>query len=299
MRPSDTYKKIEPSSDSKAELSENPAPTNTSLTYTIGGGDMPYVEFTLAPGTSAIAEPGAMMSMDDGVNMNTVLGDGSESSWGIIGRFLRALKRPFTGESLFSVIYDNPTNMPKKVSFAAPYPGTIMPVNLGAIGGKIICQRGAFLCGIKGVRLGVAMQKRLRVGFFGGEGFVMQKLEGDNIVFINAGGSLTERVLTPGETLRVDTGCLAALQPNVNFSIKYAGRLKNAFFGGEGLFFASVTGPGSVWLQSMPVKRLSAAIMANASVPQGGRGKWGRAYFFFAIIFIVYIFFIEVPAPTP
>lgn len=262
------------------------------LQHTISGGDLPYIDITLPAGGTFVTEPGAMMSMDDGVHMDTVLGDGSQDR-GFFGRLWNAIKRPFSGESMFSVVFTNPTDETLAVTLAAPYPGTVMAVDLEAAGGSLICQRGAYMGGSKGTRVGVAFQKRIRVGLFGGEGFLMQRLEGTGIVFVHAGGSLVEHKLTPGQALRVDSGCLAALQASVTYDIKYAGKIKTAFFGGEGLFFANVTGPGSVWLQSMPLKRLSASVVGPVLTGNNGRGGglWGKVYLLFIIaIFLIAVF---------
>jgi uncharacterized protein (TIGR00266 family) len=237
--------------------------------YEIFGNEMQYVEVELDPGEAAIGEAGAMMYMQDGIEMDTVFGDGSQQG-GFFGKVLGAGKRLLTGEGLFTTIFHNEGRGKRRVAFAAPYPGKIIPVHLSAIGGTLICQKDAFLCAAKGVALGIAFQKRLGVGLFGGEGFIMQKLEGDGLAFVHAGGTLKELVLAPGESLRVDTGCVVAFQPTVDFDIKYVGKVKSAIFGGEGLFFATLTGPGKIWLQSLPLSRLANRIILSAPAA-GGR----------------------------
>lgn len=237
--------------------------------YEIFGQEMQYVEVELDPGEAAIGEAGAMMYMQDGIQMDTVFGDGSQQG-GFFGKVLGAGKRLLTGEGLFTTIFHNEGRGKRRVAFAAPYPGKIIPVNLSALGGTLICQKDSFLCAAKGVALGIAFQKRLGVGLFGGEGFIMQKLDGDGLAFIHAGGTLKELTLAPGESLRVDTGCVVAFQPTVNFDIQYVGKVKSALFGGEGLFFATLSGPGRVWLQSLPLSRLANRIILSAPAA-GGR----------------------------
>ncbi|TCJ13436.1 TIGR00266 family protein [Parasulfuritortus cantonensis] len=244
------------------------------IDYDIFGDDMQYVEIELDPGEAAVGEAGMMMFMQDGVEMETVFGDGSASQSGLLGKLMGAGKRLLTGESLFTTVYENQAQGKKRVAFAAPYPGKIVPIDLGQIGGTLICQKDAFLCAAKGVSLGIAFQQRLGAGFFGGEGFILQKLEGDGMVFFHAGGTLAEKTLAPGETLRVDTGCVAALQPSVDFDIQYVGKIKTALFGGEGLFLAKLTGPGKVWLQTLPFSRLANRIIAAA--PQTGNRQVGE-----------------------
>lgn len=242
------------------------------IDYEIFGDDMQYIEVELDPGEAAVGEAGMMMFMQDGVEMETVFGDGSASQSGLMGKLMGAGKRLLTGESLFTTIYANQANGKRRVAFAAPYPGKIIPVDLTAIGGTLICQKDSFLCAAKGVSLGIAFQKRLGAGFFGGEGFILQKLEGDGMVFFHAGGTLSEKNLAPGEVLRVDTGCIAAMQPSVDFDIQYVGKIKTALFGGEGLFFTKLTGPGKVWLQTLPFSRLANRILAAAPAA-GGRAQ--------------------------
>jgi len=239
--------------------------------FEIMGSEMPFVEVELDPGEAAIGEAGSMMFMDAGISMDSVFGDGSAQQGGFFGKLLGAGKRLVTGESLFTTIYTNQSTLKQRVGFAAPYPGKILPMNLKQLGGMLICQKDAFLCAARGVSLGIYFQQKLSVGFFGGEGFIMQKLEGDGLAFVHAGGTVLRRDLQPGQTLLVDTGCLVAMTPNVNFEIQYVGKIKTALFGGEGLFFAKVTGPGSVWLQSLPFSRLASRVFAAA--PQRGGSR--------------------------
>ena len=216
----------------------------SDISYHIHGSDLQFVEVTLPPNSSVIGEQGAMMYMDDHLQVDTVLGDGSNSSFGAVGRFFKAVKRTFTGESLFSGRYLNPLQKEQRVAFAAPTLGKIIPIDLSKTGGQLICQKGAFLAGESGTEVNLAWQKRLRVGFFGGEGFIMQRITGKGVVFINATGALTEMDLSVGQALRVDSGCLVALSSSVTYDINYAGKIKTAIFGGEGLFYASLQGPG-------------------------------------------------------
>jgi uncharacterized protein (TIGR00266 family) len=242
--------------------------------YEIFGDDMQYVEVELDPGEAAVGEAGAMMMMQDGIEMDTVFGDGSAQQSGLMGKLLGAGKRLLTGESLFTTIFHNESNQKRRVAFAAPYPGKIIPVKLTEVGGTLICQKDSFLCAARGVSLGIAFQRRLGVGLFGGEGFIMQRLDGDGMVFVHAGGTLMSRDLAPGEVLRVDTGCVVAFQPSVDFDIQYVGKLKSALFSGEGLFFATLRGPGRVWLQSLPLSRLANRIIASA--PRAGGRNVGE-----------------------
>ncbi|MEO7415227.1 MAG: TIGR00266 family protein [Opitutaceae bacterium] len=239
----------------------------------IHGDDMQFVEIELDPSEAVVAEAGGMMFMDEGIAMETIFGDGSSRpSSGIMGSLLGAGKRLLTGESLFMTVFQNQGAGKKRVAFGAPYPGKIMAVNLGQLGGELIAQKDSFLCAAKGVSVGIAFQKRLGVGLFGGEGFIMQRLTGDGWAFVHAGGTLYERVLAPGEVLRVDTGCIVAFQPSIDYDIQLVGGVKTALFGGEGLFFATLRGPGKVWLQSLPLSRLAGRIVAAASkTGRGGR----------------------------
>ena len=238
--------------------------------YEIKGSEMQFVEVELDPGEAAIGEAGSMMYMDAGIGMDTVFGDGSANQGGFFGKLLGAGKRLITGESLFTTVYTNNAGAKQRVAFAAPYPGKIMAIDLRQVGGMLICQKDAFLCAARGVSLGIYLQQKLGVGFFGGEGFIMQKLEGDGLAFVHAGGTVLKRELQPGQTLYIDTGCVVALTSSVNFEIQFVGKVKTALFGGEGLFFAKVTGPGTVWLQSLPFSRLASRVFAAA--PQTGRG---------------------------
>lgn len=239
--------------------------------YEIKGSEMQFVEVELDPGEAAVGEAGSMMFMDAGIAMDTVFGDGSANQGGFFGKLLGAGKRLVTGESLFTTVYTNQASAKQRVAFAAPYPGKIMPMDLRQLGGTLICQKDAFLCAARGVSLGIFFQQKLSVGFFGGEGFIMQKLDGDGLAFVHAGGTVQKRELQVGQTLLVDTGCLVAMTPNVNFEIQYVGKIKTALFGGEGLFFAKVTGPGTVWLQSLPFSRLASRVFAAA--PQRGGSR--------------------------
>ncbi|PTQ90966.1 AIM24 family protein [Agitococcus lubricus] len=262
----------------------------SDISYQILGSDMQYVEVTLAPHAAIIGEQGAMMYMDNHIDVDTVLGDGSASRFGMMGRFVNALKRSSTGEALFSSRYRNQTANPLRVSFAAPTVGKIIAINLSEIGGELICQKGAFLAAEEGTKVQLAFQKRLRVGFLGGEGFIMQRIVGKGIVFINATGALSMQQLAPAQTLQVDSGCLVALSSAVTYDIHYAGKLKTALFGGEGLFYASLTGPGTVWLQSLPMQRLGAELMAAAVAGRNRRGLGGKLYLVIVIIIAVLTF---------
>jgi len=240
------------------------------IDYKIFGRDMQYVEIELDPNEAAVAEAGGMMYMDDGIEMETIFGDGSQQQGGIMGALLGAGKRLLTGESLFMTVFLNRGMGKKRVAFGAPYPGTIVPVHLAEIGGELIAQKDSFLVAAKGVSIGIAFQKRLGVGLFGGEGFIMERLQGDGWAFVHAGGTLVERTLAPGELVRVDTGCIVAMQPTVDYDIQYVGKIKSALFGGEGLFFATLRGPGKIWLQSLPLSRMANRIVA--AVPGAFKG---------------------------
>ncbi len=239
--------------------------------YEIKGSEMQFVEVELDPGEAAVGEAGSLFFMDAGISMDTVFGDGSGGGSGLFGKLLGAGKRLVTGESLFTTVYTNQTASKQRVAFGAPYPGKIIPMDLRQLGGLLICQKDSFLCAARGVSLGIALQRRLSAGFFGGEGFIMQKLEGDGLAFVHAGGTVVRRELQPGQVLMVDTGCVVAYTPTVDFQIQYVGKIKTALFGGEGLFFAKLTGPGTVWLQSLPFSRLASRVFAAA--PQRGGGK--------------------------
>lgn len=243
--------------------------------YEIKGAEMQFVEVELDPGEAAVGEAGSMFFMDAGIGMDTVFGDGSQQTGGFFGKLLGAGKRLITGESLFTTVYTNNASSKQRVAFGAPYPGKILPMDLRQLGGMLICQRDSFLCAARGVSLGIALQQKLSTGFFGGEGFIMQKLEGDGLAFVHAGGTVLKRELQPGQTLLVDTGCVVAYTPTVNFEIQYVGKIKTALFGGEGLFFAKLTGPGTVWLQSLPFSRLASRVFAAAPQTGGGRTEQG------------------------
>ena len=242
--------------------------------YEIVGDDMQFVRIELDPGEAVVAEAGSMMYIEDGIEMQTIFGDGSQQSQqgGVVGALLGAGRRLLTGESLFMTVFTNKASGKRKTAFAAPYPGKIEALNLAQLGGELIAQKDSFLCAARGVSLGIAFQKRFGVGLFGGEGFIMERLQGDGWVFVNAGGAHEMRTLAAGETLRIDTGCIVAYTPSVEMDIQMVGGLKSALFGGEGLFFATLEGPGTVWLQSLPFSRLASRIYAAA--PQtGGRHK--------------------------
>jgi uncharacterized protein (TIGR00266 family) len=247
------------------------------IDYEILGAEMQFVEITLDPGEACVAEAGAFMYMDPGIEMETIFGDGSAQSaaGGLAGKLLGAGKRLLTGESLFMTVFTNGAGSGRrKVAFAAPYPGRIVPVDLAQHGGTVLCQKDAFLCAAKGVAIGIAFQRKLGAGLFGGEGFILQKLEGDGLAFAHAGGTIVDRELAAGETLRVDTGCLVAFEKQVNYDIQTVSGIKTAVFGGEGLFFATLTGPGRVWLQSLPFSRLAGRVLA--AVPRGTKTRKGE-----------------------
>lgn len=241
------------------------------IDYQIFGDDMQFVEIELDPREAVVGEAGSMFYMEDQIQMETIFGDGSAAQGGLLGSLMGAGKRLLTGESLFTTVYTNQGSVKRKVAFGAPYPGRIIPVHLDQLGGTLLCQKDAFLCAAKGVSLGIAFQKRLGAGFFGGEGFILQKLEGNGLAFVHAGGALIEKNLQPGETLRVDTGCVVAFTSNVEFDIQFVGGVKTALFGGEGIFFTTLRGPGKVWLQSLPLARMANRIV-GASKIGGSRG---------------------------
>jgi uncharacterized protein (TIGR00266 family) len=254
------------------------------IDYAVQGHEMQFVEIELDPGESAIAEAGAMMFKPPSITMDTVFGDGSKADTGFFGKLASAGKRLLTGENLFVTVFTHAGEGKARIAFAAPYPGTIVPFNLGSGGGMLIAQKDAFLCAAKGVSIGIHFQRKIGAGLFGGAGFIMQKFEGDGWVFLHAGGMVIERDLAAGEELHVDTGCIVAIQPGVDFDIVRAGSVKSMIFGGEGFFFATVRGPGRVWLQSMPFSRLAGRI--NASVPSrvslgsdltGSSWTWGSS----------------------
>lgn len=242
---------------------------NHEIDYRIFGEEMQCVEVELDPQETVVAESGAFMYMDEGVEMSTIFGDGSKTGGGLFDKILGAGKRLLTGESLFMTAFTHTTSGKAKVAFASPYPGKIIPLDLQQLGGKVICQKDSFLCAAKGVSIGIEWQKKLGTGLFGGEGFIMQKLEGDGYAFCHAGGHIIERTLQPGETLRIDTGCIVAYTQEVKFDIKFVGGIRNTLFGGEGVFFAVLQGPGKVWLQTLPISRLASRMMQYG----GGRRK--------------------------
>lgn len=243
------------------------------IDYHIHGEEMQCVEIELDPQETVIAESGSFMFMDEGIQMATVFGDGSDRAQGFFGKVMSAGKRLLTGESLFMTTYTNTAYGKQRVTFAAPYAGKIVPLNLAQLDGKIVCQKDAFLCAAKGVQVGIEFQRKLGTGLFGGEGFIMQKLEGDGMAFVHAGGYILERELSIGETLRVDTGCIVAFTHRVDYDIQFVKGIRNMVFGGEGLFFAVLRGPGKVWLQSLPVSRLAARILQYGTVTRKEEGS--------------------------
>ena len=242
--------------------------------FRILGHEMQFVEVELDPGESAIAEAGSMMYMTAGIQMETIFGDGSQQQSGVMGALMGAGKRLLTGESLFMTVFTNEAAGKHRVAFAAPYPGKILAMDLTQLGGELVCQKDSFLCAAKGVSVGIAFQRKIGVGLFGGEGFIMQRLTGDGLCFVHAGGTVHPVELGAGETLRVDTGCLVAVQPSVRYDIEFVGKIKTALFGGEGLFFATLTGPGRAWLQSLPFSRMADRIY-KAAPAAGGRRREG------------------------
>jgi uncharacterized protein (TIGR00266 family) len=246
-------------------------PTMHEVDFEIFGNEMQYVEVELDPMEAAVAEAGGMMYMEDGIEMETIFGDGSQQNSGFLGSLMGAGRRLLTGESLFMTVFQNRGSAKRRVAFGAPYPGKIIPVHLGEIGGELLAQKDSFLCAAKGVSIGIAFTKRFGAGFFGGEGFILERLQGDGLAFIHAGGTISQRDLATGERLRVDTGCIVAFQPSVAYDIQYVGGVKTALFGGEGLFFATLRGPGRIWLQSLPFSRLAGRIYSAAPQKGGSR----------------------------
>lgn len=246
---------------------------NDDIDYEIKGHELQFVEVELDPGESAIAEAGAMVWKDASIGMTTVFGSGSGQESGFMSKLLKAGQRLITGESLFTTVYTHNGTGKARVAFGAPVPGTILPIKLSDIGGTLICQKDSFLAAAKGVSISVHFQQKVMTGLFGGEGFIMQKLTGDGWVFVQMGGTLIERTLAPGEKLHVDTGCVAALSPTVDFDlVTVGGGVKSMLFGGEGIFFAQLTGPGKVWIQSLPFARLAGRMLAAAST-RGGQNR--------------------------
>lgn len=233
-----------------------------TIDYKIYGEELQAVEIELDPQETVIAEAGSLMSMSPDIQLETVFGSGNDEQQTILGKVWGAGKRILTGESLFMTTYTHTGSGKAHLMFAAPYPGKIIPLDLAAHGQKIICQKDAFLCAAKGVAVGIEFQKKLTVGFFGGEGFIMQKLEGDGLAFVHAGGYVIEKTLAPGEKLKVDTGCIVAFESTVHYDIEYIGSIKTAVFGGEGLFLATLTGAGKVWIQSLPFSRLAGKVFS-------------------------------------
>ncbi len=244
------------------------------IDYEIFGEEMQYVEIELDPQEAVVAEAGSFMMMESDIKMETIFGDGSNQDTGVMGKLFSAGKRLLTGESLFMTVFLNIGRGKKKVSFASPYPGKILAIDLSEKQGKFICQKDAFLCAAKGVSIGIEFSKRLGRGLFGGEGFIMQKLEGDGLAFVHAGGTMAKKVLAPGEMLKVDTGCIVGFSKEVDYDIEFVGGIKNTIFGGEGLFFATLKGPGTVYIQSLPFSRLAGRVWAAA--PQGGGKQKGE-----------------------
>lgn len=247
--------------------------SNHEIDYRIFGGEMQYVEVELDPQETAVAEAGSFMMMDDNIEMRTIFGDGSQQQSGLVGKLFSAGKRLLTGESLFMTAYTNIGSGKRRVSFASPYPGKIIPLDLSKLGGKVICQKDSFLCAAKGVSIGIEFQKRLGTGLFGGEGFIMQKLEGDGLCFVHAGGHVLERDLRSDEMLKVDTGCIVAFTQGVDYDIQFVGGIKNTLFGGEGVFFATLRGPGRVWIQTLPISRLAGRILSYATTTRKEEGS--------------------------
>ncbi len=248
-----------------------PTPKRTvadEIDYEIFGDDMQFVEVTLDPGEVVVAEAGAMMYMGQGIEMQTVFGDPSKEQ-GVLGKLFDAGKRMVTGESLFLTTFGAAGNQRERVAFASPYPGKIIPLHVDELGGEVLCQKSAFLCAARGVQIDIAFQKRIGVGLFGGEGFILQRIRGDGIAFVHAGGTIVKKQLEAGERLRLDTGCLVAFQPSVNYDITSAGGIKTSLFGGEGIFLANLTGPGTVWLQSLPFSRLAGRIVGTFKTGKG------------------------------
>jgi uncharacterized protein (TIGR00266 family) len=241
------------------------------IDYEIYGEEMQYVEIELDPQEAVVAEAGSFMMMDTDIKMDTIFGDGSNQEKGVLGKIFSAGKRILTGESLFMTAFLNVGHGKKQVSFASPYPGKIVPIDLSEVGSKFVCQKDAFLCAAKGVTVGIEFSKRLGRGLFGGEGFIMQKLEGDGMAFVHAGGTLAKKTLAAGEVLKVDTGCIVGFTQGVDYNIEFVGGIKNTVFGGEGLFFATLRGPGTVYVQSLPFSRLAGRVLA--AIPRGGKDK--------------------------
>jgi uncharacterized protein (TIGR00266 family) len=247
--------------------------TNHEIDFQIHGEEMQYVEIELDPTETAVAESGSFMMMDDGIEMQTIFGDGTQQQKGIFGKLMSAGKRLLTGESLFMTAFTNTGHGKKKVSFASPYPGKIIALDLMRLGNRVTCQKDAFLCAAKGVSIGIEFQRKLGTGLFGGEGFIMQKLEGDGFAFVHAGGHVMERELQAGELLKIDTGCIVAFTQSIQYDIQFVGGIKNTIFGGEGLFFATLRGPGRVWIQTLPISRLASRILSYGTYNRKEEGS--------------------------
>jgi len=242
------------------------------IDYEIHGEEMQFVEIELDPHEGVVAESGSFMMMDDNITMDTIFGDGSGQSKDILGSLFSAGKRLLTGESLFMTVFTNASGQKRKISFASPYPGKIIPVHLTDFNGEFICQKDAFLCAAKGVSISIEFSKKIGRGLFGGEGFIMQKVQGDGLAFLHASGTVVKRELKAGEMLRVDTGCLVGFSRTVDYDIEFVGGIRNTIFGGEGMFFATLRGPGTVAIQSLPFSRLANRVLAYAP-KSGGKSR--------------------------
>ncbi|MEO6904517.1 MAG: TIGR00266 family protein [Bacteroidia bacterium] len=247
--------------------------TNHEIDYKISGQEMQSIEIELDPQETVIAESGSFMMMEDGIQMETIFGDGSKAQNTFLDKIFSAGKRLLTGESLFMTAFTNTSSTKRHVTFAAPYPGKIIPLDLSLFNGRMICQKDSFLCSAKGVSIGIELQRKLGTGLFGGEGFIMQKLEGDGMAFVHSGGNIIEKDILAGELIKVDTGCIVAFTSSVQYDIQFIGGIKNTLFGGEGLFFATLRGPGKVWIQSIPISRLASRILAFAKGPRKEEGS--------------------------
>jgi len=247
---------------------------NHAIDYTIFGEELQYVQIELDPGETAVAEPGAFMMMDDGISMQTIFGDGSQQrDNSLVGQLFSAGKRLLVGENLFMTAFTNTGSGKKHISFAAPYTGKVVALDLLQLGGKVIAQKDAFLCAAKGVSIGIEFQRKLGTGLFGGEGFIMEKIEGDGMAFLHAGGFVQQKDLQQGELLKIDTGCIVGFTGTVEYDIQFVGGIKNTIFGGEGLFFATLRGPGKVWIQSLPISRLASRILSFATYNRKEEGS--------------------------
>lgn len=242
---------------------------NHEIDYKVIGEELQCVEIELDPQETAVGESGSFMMMDEGIIMETIFGDGSQQQSSFFDKMLSAGKRLLVGESLFMTAFTNHAPIKQRVTFAAPYPGKIIPLDLNQLDGKVICQKDAFLCAAKGVNIGIEFQRKLGTGLFGGEGFIMEKLEGDGMAFVHAGGIIIEKTLAVGELIKIDTGCIVAFTSSIDYDIQFVKGIKNMVFGGEGLFFATLRGPGKVWIQSLPISRLASRVIAYG----GGRRK--------------------------